>query len=446
MSCHNRSGRSVVSIATRLRAPSLAFCTAALAACGAFDDLLEVEAPGQIVSETLNQPRYARLLVESVVADFECAFGGYIVAAGTFGEELGEMTNNAPYWLVERREVGVDGGALAVTTCEGATLPGILKPLQIARFQGDDVAKKLEVWTDAEVANRQSLLATAYAYAGYAALLLGETYCSMAFDLGPELTRAQVFGEAETRFTKALSAAQAAANAEITNLALVGRARARLNLAVVDGMVVNGATLAAAAADARQVPAGFVKDATFADTPPRRNNNVFSSNNFLRLMTVAERFWNVTHQGVADPRVRVVNTGVRGQDGSTINWVQNKYTSLATRIPIARWAEAQLIIAEAELATGNLAAAVGIINSLHSAAGLPAYSGGTAAEIRDHLIEERRLELFLEGQHLGDKLRYNLTFQPSPGSPYLSKGGTYAPTRCLPLPVQETQNNPNINR
>lgn len=442
---HNSSRRSCHGAGAQFGVLSLAFASAALSGCDLFDPLLEVDSPGQVVAETLDNPRYASLLVQSAITDFECAFGAYIVGAGTFGEEFGEMTNNAPTWLVERREVGVDGGALAIFGCQG-TLPGMLRPLQTARFLADDVARKLEAWTDAQVANRQSSLATAYSYAGYAVLLLGESYCTMAIDLGPELTRDQMFTEAESRFTKALTAAQAAGKADITNMALVGRARARLNLAVVDGNVVNPSALADAAADAQLVPAGYAKMATYADTPTRRNNHVYNSNNFLRGLHIDERFRNVTHEGLPDPRVPVVNTGQRGQDGSTINWAQSKYGSLATSIPVARWAEAQLIIAEAYVAAGNLTGATDIITDLHQAAGLPDYAGGTAAEISQHLIEERRLELFLEGHHLGDKLRYNLEFFPAPDEPYLSKGGTYASTRCLSLPVQETQNNPNINR
>ena len=47
---------------------------------------------------------------------------------------------------------------------------------------------------------------------------------------GPELTPTQILTEAETRFTKAITAAQAANNTHILNLARVGRARARIGL------------------------------------------------------------------------------------------------------------------------------------------------------------------------------------------------------------------------
>ena len=421
----------------------------AIVGCSSWADrVLQVEAPGQVVADSLVGPSNAALLVQSVVADFECALGAYILAGGLFGDEFADATPNAPNWPVDRRDAGVQDLVISTNTCDRGSSPrfAIYTAMHSARFQGDDIAKRLEAWTDAQVPNRQTLLATAYAYAGYAVLYLGESYCTMAIDLGPELTRAQTFAEAEARFSKALAVVPAAA-ADIKNMALMGRARARLNLAVANGVVVSSAKLAEAAADAALVPAGFVKNATFAATPLRRNNNVFNANNFLRAYTIENAFRNVTHQGVADPRVRVTDTGLRGTDGLTAIWAQNKYTSLASPIPIARYAEAQLIIAEYKLETGDLQGATDIITALHAAAGIPQYGGGTAAEIRAHLRQERANELFMEGQHFGDVLRYNLPFSNAPGAAYPPKaGGTYGATRCLPLPIQETQNNPNITR
>ena len=81
---------------TRLRLLALAFAGGALAGCDWFDPLLEVESPGQVVAETLDDPRYANLLVQSAVTDFECALGGYIVAAGTF---LIVWTSMAAWWM-----------------------------------------------------------------------------------------------------------------------------------------------------------------------------------------------------------------------------------------------------------------------------------------------------------------------------------------------------------
>jgi hypothetical protein len=423
---------------------------ASVAGCGdAVSKLLQVQAPGRVIADSLNGPRNALLLVQSAVTDFECGLTAYVVAGGLFGDELADATVNAPNWPIDRRDPTVQESTISTNTCDRGSTPrfAIYTAMQTSRFEADDIARKLEAWTDAQVSNRQSLIATAYAYAGYSVLLLGESYCTMAIDLGPELTRAQTFAEAESRFTKALAAAQGAGVADIANMSLVGRARARLDQAVVAGQVVDAGKLGQAAADAQLVPAGFVKNAAFSASVARRYNQVFNANNFLRAYTIEPPFRGVTHQGVPDPRVVVTNTNLRGQDGITPVWVQNKYTSLGSSIPIARWAEAQLILAEAKVNTGDLTGATTIINALHAIAGIPTYPGGPAADIKQHLIQERRNELFLEGQHMGDLFRLNEPFFNPPGTPYPSKaGGAYGPTGCLPLPTVETSNNPNIMR
>jgi len=88
---------------------------------------------------------------------------------------------------------------------------------------------------------------------------------------------------------------------------------------------------------------------------------------------------------------------------------------------------------------------VNIINKLHDEVGLPSFSSNSAAEIREQLIYERSAELFLEGQHMQDLERFNLTLVPAPGSPF-PHGGVFGDQICFPLPEVEYLNNPNINR
>lgn len=121
-----------------------------------------------------------------------------------------------------------------------------------------------------------------------------------------------------------------------------------------------------------------------------------------------------------------------------------KYPSIDTPIPIARWEEAQLILAEADVAAGNVAGAVDIINMLHARAGIPAYGGGTADQVMTQIVDERRRELFLEGQRLGDIIHYGLPLFPAPGTPFPGVGGVFGTQVCFPLPAVERLNNPNI--
>ena len=152
---------------------------------------------------------------------------------------------------------------------------------------------------------------------------------------------------------------------------------------------------------------------------------------------------------MADPRVAVTNTNRNGTASGTQIWTPDKYPALASAMPIARYAEAQLIVAESKLAANDLAGAVAAINVVRaSRAGVPAYdgTGQAAAQIKATIIEDRKRELFLEGHRLGDLRRYGLTFTPTAGTPYTIGGGVYGTQTCFPLPDVERINNPNISK
>src|SRR5690606_23887851 len=172
----------------------------------------------------------------------------------------------------------------------------------------------------------------------------------------------------EGRFTKALDAAQAAGNADLTNLAYLGRAKARLD----------GGDLAGARADAALVTPGFVYNATYSESNTRQYNRIYAFNGQGTSVTVAPDY-----RSTGDPRVPVRDSGRTSADQNTDLWVQQKYTSLAAPIPLARYEEAQLIIAEVD---------------------------GTMSDAA--LAEERRLEFFLEGRRFGDIRRLNLDYEP----------------------------------
>lgn len=428
-----------------LRPGVLAAALAALlgmGACDALDELLSVDRPTTVPADVTEDPLKAQLMVNGAIADFECAFGAYVVMGGMIGEEFIDATQTADRWPYDRREVQPGDSRYATGTCQGL---GVYTPLSTARFSADLALTRLQGWTDAQMPgmSRQRLIATAAAYAGYAYLLLGEGFCSAAVDQGPELTPQQLFALAEERFTLALSAAAAAGttaeDVSLTNMARVGRARARLNQSAA-----TPSKLALAGQDAALVTSGFVRLATYAGPgDDRRLNRVFQENNQGQSVAVGTRYRGLTVNGVADPRVVVTDANRVATDGTAI-WVQGKYASLAAGIPIASYDEARLIVAEVALRSGAPGDAVNVINALRATQSVGAYTGGTSqAEVLALLIEERRRELFLESHHLYDAIRFNIALTPATGTAF-SKGGTYGNTKCLPLPNVERFNNPNI--
>lgn len=393
---------------------------------------LQQSNPGQLGPEVF-APENADLIVNSSRGDFECAFNDYIAASGTFMDELANAISFTSNFDQDRRTLTPDE-PYGTNDCTAQQQAGVYTPLSVARASNDVAVAHLEGWTDAQVTDRSQLIGVASTYAGYSLVLLGEGMCSAALDLGPEETPAQLFADAKTRFDTAVAAATRAGDTPTLNLALLGRARTELDLG----------NSADAATDAAQIPPGFEVDIDHDATATRRQNLVFIQtiqSEFASVDTSIQNRFAADH----DPRIAVTNTGKLGTDGFTIVWFANKDASATSPQALAKYSEAQLIIAENDANTGDLNGAKTIINTLRTAAGQTAFSPGslTLPVVMAEIVEQRRRELFLEGHRMGDIRRLGLPLSPATGAPYVS-GGTYGDQSCFPLPNVERINNPNL--
>lgn len=396
----------------------------ALVAC---DALLDVSNPAQVDAADLDNPALAETMVNSALGRFECAFVNYIIATAVLNEEFLHGSNWVSLSPHATRSIGVRNELGACPSGRSSNTTGAWTPLQQARYLAEDGARRIEAFPDAAVSNKAEMLGWLAAYAGYSTLLLGEGWCEMAYDQGPLHTRQQSFARAEERFSSAISIAQGIGERELEYMALVGRARARLNQD----------DLAGAAADAERIPEGFVRYAEYsAGISGERENRIYNFHNVTRLVgTNWIEYGDLMIGDVPDHRVPVENTGGLTQSRGVPFWAQQKYPAADSPIPIASWEEAQLIIAEARPDEAEAA-----INRLRSSQGLPAYQPSGEGILAD-VIEERRRQLFLEGHRHNDRLRHDI--------PYLFTeqnhiGEFLGPVTCIPLGDRERDNNPNI--
>jgi starch-binding outer membrane protein, SusD/RagB family len=392
--------------------------------------------PGQLDANGLYVPANAQLLVNGVIADFECGFARYVVGTAILDDELTNAISASNNFDYDRRTIQTNQ-AYGTATCGANQQPPVYPPLSTSRATGDTIVARLEEWKDADVPNRTKLIGQASAYSGYSLVLLGEAMCTAAINLGPELQPADIFAEAKLRFDNAVTAATSASDAQTLNLALLGRARTQLDLGNVS----------AAGTDAALIPSTFIVNTSPDPVNVRRQNFSFLAINQSNWASVDPSFRTVTINGAPDPRVAVTNTGKNGTSGAQV-WTPNKYPALTTAMPVARYAEAQLIVAEAKTAAGDISGAAAAINAARAThPGLPSYdaTGQTAVQVKTQIIEERRRELYLEGHRLGDIRRYALPLNPATGSAY-PNGGTYGDQSCFPLPDVERINNPNIGK
>ncbi len=406
--------------------------TVLVAACTDITSLQQSN-PDQLNASQVYTPENAGILVNSAQGDLECAYNEYIVTSGLFIDELANAISNTANFDLDRR-TQTSGSPYGTADCTAQQNPGLYTPLSAARASNDTAVGHLEAWTDAQVPNRSALIGVASAYGGYSLVFLGEGMCNAAINLGPELTDAQLFAQALIRFDTAVAAATRANDTTTLRLALLGRARTELDLG----------QSSAAAIDAAKIPAGFEVDVGHDAVQTRRQNLVYIHTQlalFSSVDTSVINEYNATH----DPRIAVTPTGELGSDGHTMVFFPNKDAAPTSPQALAKYSEAQLIIAENDANTGNLSGAIAIINTLLSANGQPAFnpSPATQAVVMAQIVDERKREFFLEGHRLGDIRRLGLPLEPTTGAPYVD-GGTYGSQSCFPLPDVERINNPNI--
>lgn len=479
------------------RVSALALVVGTISAC---EGLLDVEIPGDITeSDLITNPDMAEIWLNSAMGRVECSFDSYLTfddQADIWWRGIGYQGGMAEY----RQRPG-----LTTTCGRSGTSYGWYVPMQVARAESEKVYEALLGYTEEQVPGREDMIATAATYAAFTYQLLGEVMCSLAVNLGPLMTPDEVQTEAEMWFTRALDQIaisgdfSARSTTSMSQMALVGRARARFAKndfvgAAADASAIQGSTgpgdpgfisyitrdasenerrntvfdastgIQASVADpvfhvfgepdAVQIP--FTGYYNYQFTLDANNLRVYDLDaNGLRIVyplaisTIdgsthdANRFPHFTHDAntVADPRVPVEMT-TRSIPASPIPIViQKKYLSRSHFIPFARWAEAQLILAEIE----GGALAVARVNALRDVHGLPNYTvpSPSADDIRDLIIEERRREFFFEGRFYGTKIRKNLWFPRGVGR--VPSGYRYGPGTCMDMPDNEFDLNPNLS-
>jgi hypothetical protein len=425
------------------------------------DKLLAVDPANLIPAGPLESPANAALLVNGAAADFDCAFNSYAAVTGLISGELVDALQTAARWPYHQRTVAPNQAMYSTGNCTGL---GLNQPLQAARSAANNVRRLMEGWTDAEVPNRQLLIARAAVYEGWSQLFIGEVFSETVFssvsgetvNWGDLISREQALDSAVTTLTLAITTATAVGGAvadSIRLFALAGRARALHTLAWIASPT--NPDLAAARADAALVPAAFEWRATASATIARRNNRIFIESRptvTQQNSSVGEYYRNIGRQPnttTGDPRVPVQNMNRVSQGTAVPQWAQLKYANESTPIAVATGREMQLLIAEADRSGPNCATSTAvIINSFRTAGGQAPYvaCASPAADLAE-IQDQRRRSLWLQGVYLADVIRYNLTVSPAAGT-QTPWGQTYGPDQgsalLLPLPDVERFNNPNL--
>ncbi|MGH7560393.1 MAG: hypothetical protein ACRENB_05165 [Gemmatimonadales bacterium] len=393
------------------------------------NDFLTVPDPTVIDAEQLDPVADAPTLANSAMQSFAASYGWLIMYSSWMSGET-DVAETFP----TRNEYG----RRDVDPTNGSHNADLWFPLSLAAASSYLVLDQALPTPTTNINLAKAHFALAWSY-----LFMGEMFCQGAVRSGPALTTAQMLDSAVAHFTAVNTIGTAnntATGLALARAALVGRARAHLQ----------AGRAAQAAADAGAVPAGFVYNLSYFDD---LSNRTRLGNRLWQF--VADRGSVAIAPGwrVTDPRIpqRVAPSNLLPQDANyTVDRqlpyvIQDKYPAFNAPIRLASKLEADYIAAEA---TGT-AAMLALIQTRRAANGQSAYGGPTdAASVLKEFENQRGREFFLEGKRMGDIRRNGVVaveFVPVAGSTYFKPG--FAPVgsqTCWPLPVAETDNNPNF--
>jgi len=401
-------------------------CAAAVASTGCN---MDVRNPTVIDAATFNPNADGTTLSLSAQTNFFIAFQSVALYGGLISDEL---WSGAARLQTKRLAARVFASTDDINA-------DFFAPLSLAIASNENAIGALQSGAGAAT---DLNLARASMNMGFALELMAETACAGVIQGGPQLSDAQLLDSAITRFTNAVTVANAAgtAGASIANASNVGLARAYLQKK----------DYAHASQTAALVPASF-------------SASVITSANVSTQNTLGNSIYGNTTQGqiispsryrINDPRLPVDST----RAGATLNGlkyvVQAKYNAYDAPIRLASGLEAQYITAEAALhSSGSTGAALTLINARRTVGGQGTYGGATdTLSVITELLNQRARDFWLEGKKLGD-LRRNPSVALSSvltdavGDPFYVPNRTpptFGNTFCTPIPPQETGANPNF--
>ena len=419
-----------------------------LAGCD-LDSVLAVEDVDVATPESLQDPNAVPVVYAGALSDFAVAYGGsgqtgggsdgegQILMSGLLGDEFIATGTFDTRIEVDRREIPVEAG-------DGVTDSGQLEEsyqqlhdARVAAENGTELFLRAELPDDP----RRSQL---FSFAGYTYNFFGENYCSGVpyssvdiegrFEYAGPSTTEETFELAIARYDSALAIAEPGSDAEA--LALVGKARAQVNLGRFDE----------AAATAAAVPTDFAFLINYAENTPLQENGVwhYAQENGRYGVTDTEGGEGLPYRSAMDPRVPWF-VAERDPFDTTLPFpyfAQNEYPTRGADIPLATGVEARLIEAEAALRGGDEAGALAILNDLRALSD----ELDPLESIATHtLFRERAYWLWLTSHRLGDMRRLVRQYgmdsdEVYPSGDYFRPGLRYGDDLQLPIHQTELQN------
>ncbi|MCC7324768.1 MAG: RagB/SusD family nutrient uptake outer membrane protein [Gemmatimonadaceae bacterium] len=389
----------------------LAAAVLAAGCSGVFD----VEDPQAFGDGDLNDPVIIKNVADGAEGSLQQSIDDVVVMNSLLGDEV-ESTSTWVEWE------DISEGRLRGDWPTTGTFSGPQDAVLRARYAAQAASDRIKTVLGAS-ANTSPLLTQVSWVDGFADLFLGMSFCEGPLTQGGARSpNTAFFPQAVTKLTAALTLANglpAADQAVWVPTIRASRARANLYAGNYD----------AALADAQAVPAGFVKNAVYADAEAVRQSwtgNQFHQNRNrsggLRRMyhtRVLGTFGATYSTGYLadwfdaakpDPRMAVTRkTGELGVNNRFAYFGITKYSDRGADQPMVSAREMDLIAAEVYMRKGDYTSMAAKLNGSRTSVGLAAIPvPTTAAAAQNALLNERLAVLFVEGFRAYDLHRFNL--------------------------------------
>jgi hypothetical protein len=427
-------------------ASALAAVVLAALACNP-TDVLKVPEPDNLQPGNVNSKEALPALRNATLSAFQIAYSGAADDANGGHEGQVNLTGLFVDELVDDEtftsRIQID--ARSATPGNG-TLNAAFIDISSARAFADKADVK---YNQFDAANPDHALVLSLG--GFLYTMFAENYCegvpvstlndNGTITYGVPLTRQQLLATAVQRFDSAVTIAQAAGDAGNVALAQVGLARALL-----DSNDDASAAIAAAA-----VPETFTYQIGASTNTLVENNGIwnYTFNNLDFGMSDVEGGNGLAFVTANDPRVPALDLHQPGFNRGADFVQQQLYPLPTSSITLASGVEAQLIVAEHQLRTGNPGGFKATLDALRATVGLgPTTDPGTTPGRQRLLFSERAFWMYLTAHRLGDLRRMvrQYGFDQSQVFPVgtSNQGQPYGSDVNFPVSADE-QNNPNFH-
>ena len=383
-----------------------------MACSGMFD----VEDPQAFGTDDLTNPVIIKNVADGAEGAVHQAYDDIVQVAALLGDEM-ESTSTWIDWE------NISEGKLRGDEATGGSFSAPMNGMLRARFAAQDAAERIQTVLGAAATTSPLLTQVKWADA-FADLAIGMAYCEGPLvATGPRSPNTAFFTQAVTKLTAALTLANglgATDKAKWVPIITASRARANLFAGNYD----------AALADALAVPAGFVKNAVYAEAAGAQQSatgNQFHQNRNrsggLRRMYFPRVRGTFTTTAYSlgyladwfdstrpDPRIALNRkAGELGVNNRFDYYGIQKYADRGADQPMLTSREMNLIAAEVYFRKNDFANVAAKLNIDRVAVGLaPIPTPANAAAAQAAVLNERFAGLFAEGQRALDLHRYNL--------------------------------------